>query len=78
MCRRTRLQTPPTRQVRVFVLSQGQRDDGANSIVIVGSNGNARGNVHHGRCSAAADNGDADDGNAANDDADGDADNILC
>jgi hypothetical protein len=32
--------------VRAFVLGQGQRDDSANCIVVVGSNGSARGDVH--------------------------------
>ncbi len=54
--------------VRIFVLSQGWRDDSVDSIVIVGSDGVARGDVHRGRRCAAA----------ANDDADGDADVIAC
>jgi hypothetical protein len=65
MRRRTRLRTPPTPDIRVFILGQGQRDDSADSIVVIGSDGVARGDVHHGRrCTAAADedaNGDADD-----------------
>ncbi len=54
--------------VRVFVLGRGWRDDSVDSIVVVGSNGVARGDVHRGRRCAAA-NGD---------DADGDADDIVC
>ena len=54
--------------VRVFVLGRGLRDDSVDSIVIVGSDGVARGNVHHGRRCATA----------ANDVADGDADDIVC
>jgi hypothetical protein len=54
--------------VRVFVLGQGRRDDSVDGIVVVGSNGTARGNVHRGcQCSAAA---------AA--DVYGDADDIVC
>ncbi len=54
--------------VRVFVLGRGRRDDSINSIVVVGSDGVARGDVHRGRrCAAAAGN-----------DADGDADDIVC
>jgi len=55
-------------EVRVFVVGQGWRDDSVDSIIIVGSDGVARGDVHRGRrCTAAA-----------NDDADGDADVIVC
>ena len=54
--------------VRVFVLGQGRREDSANGIVIVGSDGGARGDVHRGRRCAAT----------ANKDADGDADDIVC
>jgi hypothetical protein len=54
--------------VRVFVLGRGWRDDSVDSIVVVGSDGVARGDVHRGRRCAAA----------ANDDADGDADVIVC
>jgi hypothetical protein len=61
----THLRTPPTPDVRVFVLGRGQRDDSVDSIVVIGSDGIARGNVHRGRrCAAAPDdnaNGDADD-----------------
>ena len=50
--------------VRVFVLGQGRRDDSAEGIVIIGSNGGTRGDVHRGRrCATAATNdanGDAD------------------
>ena len=56
--------------VLLFVLGQGWRDDSADGIVVVGSNGGTRGDVHRGRRCAAA---------AANDaDGDGDADNIVC
>ncbi len=49
--------------VCVFVLGRGPKDDSADGIVVVGSNGGARGDVHCGcRCAAAA-----------ADDADGDA-----
>ena len=54
--------------VRVFVLGRGRRDDSANGIVVVGSDGGARGDVHRGRRCAAA----------AADDADGAADDIVC
>ena len=54
--------------IRLFVLGRGRRDDSVDSIVVVSSDGVARGNVHRGRRCAAA----------AADDADGDADNIVC
>ncbi len=54
--------------VRVFVLGRGWRDNSVDSIIVVGSNGVARGNVHRGRRCAAA----------ANDDADGNANDIVC
>jgi len=55
--------------VRIFVLGRGRRDDSADGIVVVGSNGGARGDVHRGRRCAAA----------AADDADGNADDdIVC
>jgi hypothetical protein len=54
--------------VRLFVLGRGRRDDSVDSIVVVSSDGVAREDVHRGRRCAAA----------ANDDAEGDADNILC
>ncbi len=54
--------------VRVFILGQGRRDDSVDSIIVVGSDGIARGDVHRGcRCAAAV-----------KDNADGDADNIVC
>ncbi len=54
--------------VCVFVLGRGRRDHSVDSIVFVSSDGFAHGNVHRGhRCAAASD-----------DDADGDADNIVC
>ncbi len=54
--------------VRVFVLGRGRRDDSVDGIVVVGSDGAARGDVHRGcRCAAAA-----------NDDADDAADDIVC
>ncbi len=43
--------------VHVFVIGRGGRDDSADGIVVVGSNGGARGDVHGGlQCAAAADN----------------------
>ncbi len=54
--------------VRVFVLGQGRRDNSVDSIVVVGSDGVARGDDHRSRRCAAA----------ANDDAGGDADDIVC
>ncbi len=54
--------------VRVIVLGRGWRDDSVDSIVVVGSDGVARDDVHRGRRCAVA----------ANDDADGDADVIVC
>jgi len=54
--------------IRIFVLGRGWRDDSVDSIVVFGSDGVAHGDVHRGRRCAAA----------ANDDADGDADDIVC
>ncbi len=45
--------------VRAFVLGQGRRDDGADSIII--GNSGARGEVHRGRRDADEDKGNADD-----------------
>ncbi len=69
MRQRTRLQMPPTRRrTGDFVIGQGRRDDSADGIVVVGSDGGALGNVQRGRrCAAAAD-----------DDADADTDDIVC
>ena len=54
--------------VRIFVLGRGQRDDSANDIVVVGSNGGAHGDIPQGcRCAASA-----------NINTDGDADDIIC
>ena len=39
--------------VRAFVLGRGRRDDSADGIVVIGSDGGARGDVHHGRRCAA-------------------------
>ncbi len=51
---------------QVFVLGRGRRDDSVDSIVVVGSDGVARGDIHRGRrCAAAADD-------------DGEADDIVC
>ena len=48
--------------VRVVALGRGWRDDSANGIVVVGSDGGARGEVHRSRrcAAAAADNADGD------------------
>ena len=54
--------------VRVFILGRGRRDNSANGIVIISSNGGARGDVHRGRRCATA----------ANNNADGDANDIVC
>ena len=54
--------------VGVFVLGRGWRDDSVDSIVVVSSDGVACGDVHRGRRCAAA----------ANDDADSNADDIVC
>jgi hypothetical protein len=64
--------------VRVFVLGWGRRDDSADGIVVISSDGGARGDVHRGcRCAAAVGNNAADD-DTTNADGDGDADNIVC
>jgi hypothetical protein len=56
--------------------------DSTDGIVVVGSDGGARGDVHRGRqCATAADNDAADEDTAdadANADADADGDNIVC
>ncbi len=54
--------------VRVFVLGRGWRNDSVNSIIVIGSDGVARGNIHRGRQCAAT----------ANDNVDGNANYILC
>ena len=43
-----------TPDVRVFVLGQGWREDGADGIAVVGGNGDARGDVRRGRRGTAA------------------------
>ena len=78
MCRRTCLRTPPTRDVRIFVISRGWRDNSTEGIVLVGSNGGARGDVHRGRQCAAAANDDTTDDDTAKADGDGDSNDIVC
>ena len=64
--------------VRVFVLGQGRRNDSADGIVVVGSNGGARGDVHCGcQCAAAANNDVAAD-DTADANSNGDGDDIIC
>jgi hypothetical protein len=63
--------------VRIFVLGQGWRDDSAD-IVVVGSDGGARGDVHRGRRCAASTGNDAADDDTANANVIGDADDIIC
>ncbi len=64
--------------VHVFVLGQGRRDNSADGIVVVGSDGGARGDVHRGcQCAAAADN-DAANKDTADADGNGDRDDIVC
>jgi hypothetical protein len=58
-------------KVRVYVLGQW-RDDGAGSFIVGGSDSGTCGDVQHGRRSAA------DNNDAAENNADGDADDILC
>jgi hypothetical protein len=64
--------------VRVFVLGRGWRDNSADGIVIVGSNGGACGDVHRGCQCATAANDDAANNDTANTDGDGDGDDIVC
>ncbi len=64
--------------VRIFVIDLGWRDDSANGIFVVGSDGDARGDVHRGRQCAAAANNDAAYNDTADADADGDGDDIVC
>ncbi len=63
-----RFQTPSTPDVRVFILGRGRRDNSVDSIVVIGSVGVACSDFHRGcRCAATA-----------NDNANGDAYNIVC
>ncbi len=64
--------------VRIFVIGQGRKDDSADGIVVVGSDGGAHGDVHRGRQCAAASNDDAVDDDTADANADGDGDDIVC
>ena len=64
--------------VRVFVLGRGWRDDSVNSIVVVGSDSGARGDIHRGRRCAAATRNNAADNDTADANGDGDADDIVC
>ncbi len=65
--------------VHIFVIGQGRRDDSADSIVVVGSDGGARGDVHRGcQCAAAANDDAADDDADADTDADADGNDIGC
>jgi hypothetical protein len=64
--------------VRVFVIGRGRRDNSANGILVVGSHGGARGDVHRGRqCAATADH-DAAADNTADANGDSNADDIVC
>ncbi len=64
--------------VCVFVIGRGQRNDSADGIVVVGSDGGARGDIHRGRQCAAAANDDISDDDIADADADGNGDDIVC
>ncbi len=64
--------------VRVFVLGQGRRDDSANGMVIVSSDGGARGDDHSGRRCAAVISDDAAGNNTADADGNSNADDIIC
>jgi hypothetical protein len=66
--------------VRLFVIGRGQRDDSADGIVVVGSDGGTRGDVHRGcQCAAAAaDDAAANDTAKADAKADGNGDDIVC
>ena len=62
--------------VRIFVIGRGWREDSADGIVVVGSDGGTREDVHRGcQCAAAADDDVSNDDTA---DADGDGDDIVC
>ena len=64
--------------IRVFLLGRKRRDHSVNGIVVIGSDGGDRGNVHCGRqCASAADN-DAANDDDANANANGDANDIVC
>ena len=64
--------------VRIFVIGRGWRDDSANGIDVIGSNGGARGDVHRRHQCAAADNDDAANDDTAGAIANGDGDDIVC
>ena len=64
--------------VRIFVIGRGRREDSADGIVIVGSDGGAREDVHRGcQCAAAAED-DVSDNNTADANASDDGNNIVC
>ncbi len=65
--------------VRIFVIGRGRREDNADGIVVIGSDGGAREDVYRGcQCAAAAADDDVSDDDTANADADGDSDDIVC
>ncbi len=61
-----------------LVLGRGRRDDSADDIVVVSSNGGAHGDVHRGRQCAAAANNDTADNDTADADGDGGGNDIVC
>ncbi len=65
-------------KVRVFVIGRGQRDDSANGIVVIGSDGVTRGDVHRGCQCAAAAYDEAANNETANTNADADGNGIIC
>ena len=63
---------------RAYVGGRGRREDSTDGIVVVGSDGGTREDVHRGcQCAAAADD-DVSDDDSADADADGDGDDIVC
>ncbi len=64
--------------VRIFVIGRGRSKDNANGIVVIDSNGGARGDVHRSRQCTAAAKDDAANDDTANAYGDGDGDNIVC
>ena len=64
--------------VRIFVLGRGWRDDSADGIIVVSSDGGARGDVHRGRRFAATAGNNTANDDTADANGDGNADNIIC
>ena len=62
----------------IFVIGRGRREDSTDGIVVVGSDGGTREDVHRGCQCAAAANDDVSDDDSADADANGDGVDIVC